>query len=203
MGAVGKPGRYAFEESLSFLDIISAADGPTNAADLLNIRVAHRGEGRDRVSRVNLARYFETGDETLLPRVRPGDVIFVPDRNRNWLEQSPGSTVRVLGAVNRPGRYQFTDGMSILDLLAEAGGPNRDALQERIVVVNLSCCADQARSFDLPAFARSGDVTRLPIVRAGDTVYVPTSAQSDWRLFFDSVRDIVTMLSVIALLGRI
>jgi protein involved in polysaccharide export with SLBB domain len=203
MGAVGKPGRYAFEERLSFLDILSAADGPTNAADILNIRITHRGEGRDRVSRVNLARYFETGDETLLPRVRPGDVIFIPDRSRNWLELSPGSTVRVLGAVNRPGRYQMTDGMTILDLLAEAGGPNRDALQERIVVVNLSCCADQARSFDLPAFARSGDVTRLPVVRAGDTVYVPTSAQSDWRQFFDGVRDIVTMLSVIALLGRI
>jgi protein involved in polysaccharide export with SLBB domain len=203
MGAVGKAGRYAFEEKLSFLDILSAADGPTNAADILNIRIAHRGEGRDRVSRVNLARYFETGDETLLPRVRPGDVIFVPDRNRNWLEQSPGSTVRVLGAVNRPGRYQFTDGMTILDLLAEAGGPNRDALQERIVVVNLSCCADQARSFDLPGFARSGDVTRLPVVRPGDMVYVPNSAQSDWRLFFDGVRDIVTMLSVVALLGRL
>jgi protein involved in polysaccharide export with SLBB domain len=203
MGAVGRPGRYAFEEGLSFLDVMAAADGPTNAADLLNIRIAHRGEGRDRVSRVNLARYFETGDDTLLPRVRPGDVIFVPDRNRNWLEQPPGSTVRVLGAVNRPGRYQFTDGMTILDLLAEAGGPNRDALQERIVVVNLSCCADQARSFDLPGFARSGDVTRLPLVRAGDTIYVPTSAQSDWRQFFDSVRDIVTMLSVVVLLGRI
>lgn len=203
MGAVGRPGRYAFEERLSFLDILAAADGPTNQADILNIRIAHRGEARDRVSRVNLARYFETGDETLLPRVRPGDVIFVPDRNRNWLEQSAGSTVRVLGSVNRPGRYQFTDGMTILDLLAEAGGPNRDALQERIVVVNISCCADQARTFDLPGFARSGDVTRLPVVRAGDTVYVPTSAQSDWRLFFDGVRDIVTMLSVVALLGRI
>jgi protein involved in polysaccharide export with SLBB domain len=203
MGAVGKPGRYAFEESLSFLDILSAADGPTNAADILNIRVAHRGEGRDRVSRVNLARYFETGDETLLPRVRPGDVIFIPDRSRNWLELAPGATVRVIGAVNRPGRYQYTDGMTLLDLLAEAGGPSRDALQERIVVVNLSCCSDQARSFDLPAFARTGDVTRLPVVRAGDTVYVPTSSQSDWRMFFDGVRDIVTMLSVVALLGRI
>lgn len=203
MGAVGRPGRYAFEPNLSFLDILAAADGPTNAADLLSVRVAHRGEGRDRVTRVNLARYFETGDETLLPRVRPGDVIFFPDRNRNWLEQSPGSTVRVLGAVNRPGRYQFTDGMTLLDLLAEAGGPSRDALQERIVVVNLACCANEARSFDLPGFARSGDFARLPVVRAGDTVYVPTSAQSDWRQFFDGVRDIVTMLSVIALLGRI
>jgi protein involved in polysaccharide export with SLBB domain len=203
MGSVGSPGRYAFEPQLSFLDIMSAAGGPTAAADLLNIRVAHRGEGRDRVSRINLAAYFESGDDSLLPRVRPGDVIFVPDRNRNWLEQSPGSTVRVLGAVNRPGRYQFTDGMTILDLLAEAGGPNRDALQERIVVVNLSCCADQARTFDLPRFARRGDFAALPVVRAGDTIYVPTSAQSDWRQFFDSVRDIVTMLSVIALLGRI
>lgn len=203
MGSVGKPGRYAFEQSLSFLDILAAADGPTPAADLLNIRVNHRGEGRERVTRVNLAQYFETGDESLLPRVRPGDVIFVPDRNRNWLEQSSASVVRVLGAVNRPGRYQFTDGMTMLDLLAEAGGPSRDALAERIVVVNLSCCADQARTFDLPAFARAGDPRLLPVVRAGDTVYVPPSSQSDWRVFFDGVRDVVSILSIIVLIGAL
>ena len=152
------------------------------------------------MTRVNLAQYFETGDESLLPRVRPGDVIFVPDRNRNWLEQPSATVVRVLGAVNRPGRYQFHDGMTLLDLLAEAGGPTRDALQERIVVVNLSCCADQARTFDLPGFARAGDFRQLPVVRAGDTVYVPMSSQSDWRIFFDNVRDIVSVLSIIALL---
>lgn len=203
MGSVGRPGRYAFEPQLSFLDILAAAEGPTNQADLLNIRVSHRGEARDRVSRVNLAAYFESGDETLLPRVRPGDVIFVPDRNRNWLEQPSGNMVRVLGAVNRPGRYQFNDSMNLLDLLAEAGGPTRDAWQERIVVVNLSCCADQARSFDLPAFARSGDITRIPVVRAGDTVYVPSTAQSNWRMFFDTLRDIVSVLSIVALIGAL
>ncbi len=203
MGSVGRPGRYAFEPQLSFLDILSAAEGPTPAADLLNIRVSHRGEGRDRVSRVNLAAYFESGDDTLLPRVRPGDVIFVPDRNRNWLELSGGNTVRVLGAVNRPGRFQFNDSMTLLDLLAEAGGPTSDAWQARIVVVNLGCCADQARSFDLPGFARSGDFTRIPVVRAGDTVYVPSNAQSNWRIAFDTLRDIVSVLSVIALIGAL
>lgn len=89
MGSVGHPGRYAFTEGLSFLDIITAADGPSSNADILDIRVAHRGEARDRVTTVNLAAYFESGDEALLPHLRPGDVIFVPDRNRNWLE-SPG-----------------------------------------------------------------------------------------------------------------
>jgi protein involved in polysaccharide export with SLBB domain len=200
MGAVAKPGRYAFEDGLSVLDLLSAADGPTAGADLLNIRVSHRGEARERVSRLNLAAYFETGDESLLPQLRPGDVVYVPDRNRSWLEVPASQTVRVLGAVNRAGRFGWQDGMTILDLLAEAGGPTAQALQERIVVVNLSCCASQARTFDLPAFARSGDFRMLPVVRGGDTVYVPATSQSDWRVFFDNLRDALSVVSVIALL---
>ena len=200
LGAVGRPGRYAFEPNLSFLDVISAADGPSTAADLFNIRVTHRGEGRDRVSKVNLSQFFETGDEALLPRVRPGDVIYVPDRNRNWLEQTPANTVRVLGAVGKPGRYQFSDGLTLLDLLAEAGGPNKDAYQEKIVVVNLSCCASEARVFDLMKFAKSGDFSQLPVVRPGDTIYVPNIEQSDWAIFMSNIRDAVSVLSIIGLL---
>ena len=200
MGSVGHPGRYAFADGLSFLDILTAADGPTSSADILNIHVAHRGEGRDRVSRVNLAAYFESGDETLLPRVRPGDVIFVPDRNRNWLEESSANTVRVLGAVGKPGRYQFSDSMTILDLLAEAGGPTKEALQEKIVVVNLSCCGNQARLFNLVDFAKKGDFKALPVVRAGDTVYVPSIDQSDWQILMNGVRDSVSIISILALL---
>lgn len=199
MGSVGHPGRYAFAPGLRFLDVISAADGPTPAADILNIRVSHRNEGRDRISRVNLAAYFETGDETLLPEVKPGDVIFVPDRNRNWLEESPANTVRVLGSVAHPGRYRFTDRMTILDLLAEAGGPAPDALQEKIVVVNLSCCGSEARLFNLVSFAKTGDFRKLPVVRAGDTVYVPSISQSDWKIFMDGVRDSASILSIFAL----
>lgn len=201
MGSVGHPGRYAFDQQgLSFLDILSAADGPTAAADILNITVAHRGEVRDRVTHVNLARYFETGDDQLLPHVRPGDVIFVPDRNRNWLEESPANTVRVLGSIGKPGRYRFSDGMTILDLLAEAGGPAKDAYQEKIIVVNLSCCEKQARVFDLPKFAKTGDFAMLPVVRAGDTVYVPSETQGDWHVFMNGVTDTVSILSIVALL---
>lgn len=200
MGSVGSPGRYAFAPQLSFLDILSAAGGPTAGADILNIRVSHRGTGRDQISKVNFAAYIESGDETLLPRVRPGDVIFVPDRNRNWLEESPGSTVRVLGSIGKPGRYRFTDGMTILDLLAEAGGPTKEALQEKIVVVNLSTAGNEARLFNLVEFAKRGDFAMLPVVRAGDTVYVPSIEQSEWRIFMDNVRDTISILSIFALL---
>lgn len=203
LGQVGAPGRYAFNESFSFLDILSAAQGPTGAADLYNIRISHNDGPTPRVSRLNLATYFETGDPGLLPRIMPGDVIYVPERGREWLDEPKEDTVRVLGSVGRPGRYRFDERMTILDLLAEAGGPSGDALVERIVIVNLSCCADEARTFNLMAFATSGDITKLPVVRAGDTVYVPNKSQSNWRIFMEGVRDVVSLLSFYVLIGAL
>jgi len=201
MGAVGAPGRYAFNNNLHFLDILAAADGPRPDADLQTIRVSHRGENGSRVSKVNMALYFETGDESLLPLVRPGDVIYVPSQNRAWTERSSSGTVRVIGAIGAPGRYDFDDTMSVLDLLAEAGGPTSDAWQEQIVVVNMVDGTPKAQSFDLVDFARSGDFSKLPVVRAGDTVYVPNIRQSDWSIFINGVRDVVQVLSVFALIG--
>ena len=199
MGQVGSPGRYAFNSSMGFLDIVAAANGPTGNADLRNIRVSHRGKAGSEVSNVNLARYFQTGDDALLPHVRNGDVIFIPDRNKEWLDDSVGSTVRVLGAVAKPGRYRFSDELTLLDLLAEAGGPTGDAMHNKIVVVNLSCCREQARVFDLVAFAKTGDISLLPVVQAGDTVYVPDRTQSRWAQFMNGIKDVVPMVSLVAL----
>ena len=177
-GQVGAPGRYMFTDSMHFLDILSAADGPTGNADLHNIRINHRNRKRARVSKLNLALYFETGDENLLPQVKTGDTIFVPEKDRIWLDQTKESTVRVLGAVNNPGRYRFNDSMTLLDLLAEAGGTSSDAYVEKISVVNISCCRDQARSFDLLEFSKTAAIENIPVLRAGDTVYVPSKADS-------------------------
>jgi protein involved in polysaccharide export with SLBB domain len=199
MGQVGIPGRYAFNPGLGFLDILTAANGPTPAADVRNIRVAHRGEKGSRVSRVNLNAYFATGDEKLLPKVRPGDVIFVPDKTKNFLDQPASEVVRVLGAIGKPGRYEFSDEMSILDLLAEAGGPTTDALQDRIIVVNMSSAQTQAHVFDLLGFAKTGDVHRVPVVRAGDLVYVPNRNQDEWQQISGVIGNIVSASSLAAI----
>jgi protein involved in polysaccharide export with SLBB domain len=197
MGQVGVPGRYAFNPGLGFLDIITAANGPTATADLRNIRVSHRGRKGSRVSHVNLSLYFQTGDEKILPRVRPGDVIFVPDRSKDYLDLPASRMVRVIGAIGKPGRYQFNDTMTILDLLAEAGGPTNDAMQDRIIVVNMSSRQSQARSFNLVGFAKTGDIRRLPVVRAGDLVYVPNRNQDEWKQFMDDIKDLVSVTALV------
>ena len=195
IGAVGKPGRYAMTPAMAFLDVLTAADGPTANADLRNVRVSHRRTGEARVTTVNLARYFSTGDDKLLPKIRAGDLIFVPDRNHEWLDDPKETTVRVLGAVGKPGRYRFTDDMTILDILAEAGGPTPAAMQTRILVVNLGCCTEQARMFDLLSFAKTADTRLLPVVRSGDTIYVPDHSQNEARQTLDFVKDLAGILS--------
>lgn len=176
-GQVVEPGRYGFSNHLSFIDIISAAGGPNTTADLRNIRVSHRKRANAKISKVNLSQYFETGDESLLPRVVPGDVIYIPSREREWLDKSTAQTVRVLGAVGTPGRYRFDGDMSLLDLLAEAGGPTSNAMPKRIIVVNPNEGANKAKTFNLVKYAKTGDPALMPIVRPGDTVYVPDKSQ--------------------------
>jgi protein involved in polysaccharide export with SLBB domain len=200
-GQVGAPGRYRFNNEMHFLDILSAADGPTEAADLHNIRITHRNAKHAKVSHLNLALYFETGDPNLLPEVRTGDTIYVPEKNKQWIDQPKEQTVRVLGAVNQPGRYTFNDTMTILDLLAEAGGTTGDAYLEKITVVNVSCCRDQARSFDLNEFSRTANFAALPVVRSGDTIFVPSQSDSTAEKVRTGLRDIVQSVALFTLLG--
>ena len=201
-GQVGNPGRYAFNDTLSFLDIISAAEGPNADADLRNIRVTHRNGTKTHVTKVNLAQYFENGDENSIPHVKPGDVIYVPEKNPNWLDVPKEQTIRVLGSVNKPGRYRFEPGMTILDLLAEAGGPTLKAYQKKIVVVNFNNKEKEAQVFNLVKFAKTGDFSLLPTLELGDTVYVPDISQSNWKKFIAGVKDITSIITLPVMLNN-
>lgn len=202
-GQVNAPGRYRFTEEMHFLDILSAADGPTVEADIHNIRVTHRDKRYAKVSKLNLSLYFETGDDSLLPDVNIGDTIFVPEKDRNWLEQPKEQTIRVLGAINDPGRYVFDDSMTILDLLAQAGGPTNSAYLEKITIVNVSCCQSQARTFDLIEFSKTANLYQLPLLRAGDTIFIPDESDSLAEKLRVGLKDILQLATTIVLIGAI
>ncbi|TMP42137.1 sugar ABC transporter substrate-binding protein [Pseudoalteromonas citrea] len=197
MGQVGSPGRYSFNNNMHFIDILAAADGPNGNADIRNIRVTHRNETKARVSKLDLALYFETGDETLFPNVLPGDTIFVPEKTKDWLRKPKEQVVRIMGAIQKPGRYNYDDTMTLLDILAEAGGPTSSALIDKIVVVNHSCCKEQSRVFDLEAFVKNPNSVNIPVLRAGDTLYIPDKGQDLMSQFKDNFVDFITIIALV------
>jgi protein involved in polysaccharide export with SLBB domain len=203
-GQVGQPGRYAFNNNLHFLDILSAANGPNQNADIHNIKITHRNSFESKVSTLDLGLYFETGDETLLPLVKSGDTIYVPERNKPWFDNKKEQTVRIIGAVEKPGRYKFSSDMTILDILAESGGPTQSAYLEKIMVVNISRSQSKenvSRAFDLEKFIEYPDFTQLPMVRVGDTIFVPDISQSNWNVFMANVKDMLSVVSLVAIVG--
>lgn len=197
IGQVGAPGRYGFSNELHFLDILAAADGTNANADIRNIRITHRNGNQARVTKLDLALYFETGDETLFPKVSTGDTIYVPEKNKDWLSTPKEKVVRIMGAIEKPGRYSFDDSMSLLDIMAEAGGPSNRALIDKIVVINHSCCREQARVFDFDKFIKNPNSANIPVLRAGDTVYIPSDKDDITNNTKNWLRDILTIAALV------
>jgi len=72
------------------------------------------------------------------------------------------------------------------------------------MVVNISTSQSQenvSRVFDLEQFVEHPDFTTLPLVRVGDTIFVPDTSQSNWNVFMANVKDMVSIVSLVAIIG--
>ena len=82
-GEVVNPGIYYVPLDYDMLGILSMAGGPINTAKLTNVKVI-RGHRLDKdepiVVYVDLDKYIETGDESLIPEIREDDTIMLPPK---------------------------------------------------------------------------------------------------------------------------
>ncbi|ADZ90012.1 SLBB domain-containing protein [Marinomonas mediterranea] len=199
MGQVGIPGRYRFTGKESFLDVLAAANGPSETADLRAARVIHRNDSEAKTTQVNLALYFDTGDETLLPDLKAGDTIFLPGKSLKDYNGQSQRSVKIMGALNSPGHYRFSDDMNLLDALAQAGGPTNAADICEVRIVHEGCCNTTSLVFDLAAYLRSPEGALLPVIRPGDTIYIPSTENSMWTQTMSFVRDMISIATLLIL----
>jgi polysaccharide export outer membrane protein len=82
--------------------------------------------------------------------------------------------VLVLGEVKTPGLYQYEGDMSAFDAIAKAGGYNKHAQLNSILVIE-SARSSEPKFFiaDLHKAVRYGDITQDVRLRPNDLVYVP------------------------------
>jgi len=163
-GAVVRPAIYEARGGESLASVIAAAGGLRPNADLRALTIYRylpadeRGPGpapraalRVALTPQDEAAGARAGDGVVIPdiEVRDGDSIVVHE----VMALDEALSVRVSGMVRRPGRYPWTAGMTLRDLVLLAGGPT--------IVADL----------------RSAEVARMPQDRDGgtlaDTLRVP------------------------------
>lgn len=79
LGEVRRPENYPVNGDVSLVEILSAAGGTNPESDLNRIKII-RNNGRKDNLEVDLARHVENGTLEKIPKVRPGDTVFVPKK---------------------------------------------------------------------------------------------------------------------------
>jgi len=81
MGSVTKQANYPVLKSVSLLEIIAEAGGPSSDADLRHVKIFRNGNNLNNSNdfeEVDLTKHLQEGDMQGIPKVRPGDTVFVP-----------------------------------------------------------------------------------------------------------------------------
>src|SRR5271165_2369174 len=174
MGEVAKPGAYESRPGTTFIEILANAGGPTRFADTRHVRLI-RANGS--IEQTDLVKYTESSGGKL-PDIFAGDAIFVPEKNEvneaSWLKVKPSRAIEVMGAVQRPGRYEWSDEMSIFDLLGNAGGPAQRGDLSKVNILEKNGSSAVPVIFDAKRFlTNGGPAGNLPKLHAGDVIMVP------------------------------
>ena len=178
LGQVNRPGAYDLLEGQRVSDLIAAAGGLTARA------APQRGfivRGAAQVP-VDLQKVL-AGDLQANVTLQPGDMMVVPESQNR---------IAVLGAVNNPGSFALTEGMKIVEAVAQAGGPTGRGRLSQAVVVRLEGGQTKRIEVNLERAISGRDPDQNLALQNGDIVFVPdrvTIGQAgEWLNLFNLVR---------------
>jgi len=143
-GNVGRPGTYELEEGVRISNLIELADGLINDAylDLAHLVRINEDLTQD-MFEVDLHSIM-SGEEIDDMELQPFDILSVYNKN---ILTNAFKTVEVIGAVKRPGRYPFFDGMTASDLIIQAGGLQTDIYNVKLEIVRVDPNTDNLNNY--------------------------------------------------------
>jgi len=141
----------------------------------LSVVVPVRPDGRISVP---LAGDLMVGDETpeavsKLIAERLSNYIRDPNVTVIVVETGPRYRVRVTGAVETPSSLAYSQGMTVLDAVLEAGGVTEFANLKRAVLYRAS---GESLPIELDRILKRGDMSTNHLIGPGDTLTVPERA---------------------------
>lgn len=168
LGEVSKPGAYDMLEGQHVTQLLAAAGGVTTKASLSKAFIM-----RDNTQLpIDLKRIL-AGDVEANTALKPGDMLVVPEsRDR----------VTILGAVHKPGPYDFAESMTLIDVIALAGGPTAKGNLAEVQIVRLE--GGKAKTIQAKAdrAIQGKDASQNLKLETGDLVFVPEAGMNIFEI---------------------
>jgi polysaccharide export outer membrane protein len=183
LGRVEHPGVQKFAQSPTLAEVLAGAGAMPIMDKQATLTRCAIMRGRDKLIWVDLKALLN-GDPAYNLRMKKGDIVFIPD--------SSDTSIYVLGQVVRPGSYRLTPRMTVLDALAQAGGPTEDAKPEQIGLYRAGSNSTEIIAFaDLINPARAVNFA----MEDGDVLFLPRSGLGEFGYFMRQISGL-TILTV-------
>ena len=176
-GSVGVSGDYEFIQGDHLLDLLQRAKCIAEKTFMDKVYVVRLNKDRTKTHiTVNLAAVLEDDshiDNILLQEYDIVNVLSVDDFDDEF-------SVSVLGAVRRVGSFDFGDGMTLQDVLLQAGGLTRQAEGSRVEVSRIM-------DYDISSNKLKPRMAVVKTIKIGDDLVLSTEAEEFLIQPFDQV----------------
>lgn len=183
-GHVMQPGKYTFEVMPDLWKIILEAGGPAETAKLDQVKIIRGGADAGKTLNVDLTEFLGEGNLSQLPPIYPGDTIQIPGVSPQLAGSESGGVggitstqvnedvVYIYGQVARPGGYQFTRDLSLLEAIIIAGGPTPLAKMDEVKIIMKGDHYSSVATINLESYSKQGAPSPF-LLNPGDTIFIP------------------------------
>ncbi len=183
LGRVERAGIQKFAHAPTLAEVLASAGAMPILDKQATLTRCAIMRGRDKLIWVDLKALLN-GDPDFNVRMKKGDIVYIPD--------SSDTSVYVMGSVPKPGAYRLTPRMTVLDALAQSGGPDEDAAPDKIGIYRAG-----AGKVEIVDFKDLVDVSRRAnfALEDGDVVFVPKSNLADLGYFMRQLSPAISILT--------
>ncbi|MDD5750268.1 MAG: SLBB domain-containing protein [Candidatus Pacebacteria bacterium] len=159
-GEVISPSFYRVPENTTLQELITKAGGLTKYADARHININSQI--------VDFSKFLKENINSANPVILANDSILVP---RIKMDEYMGRTINLLGCVQRPGTFDIEEPMTLLDIIALAGGFGQYPNLRNIRILYQK----QVYSADVGGYLDGSDPLGNPVIQGGTIIFVPSN----------------------------
>jgi polysaccharide export outer membrane protein len=179
-GAIGSPGLYETKSEATLMELIAKAGGVSaqhgSIAYIFHQSINHVASKKENANlllvndpvKINLKKLLDKGDMTQNIVLQSGDVVYIPlESSQNLAE----SKIYVEGEVNKPGVYDYQEGLTALNACIMAGGFGKFAAPNRTRIIRQEGEKQIIIKIDL-IDVKNGKIPDVEI-KPGDRIHIP------------------------------
>ena len=171
IGNVSQKGVLSFDSEPTIWQVLRAAGGPFDKANMREARIIRDLKGEPEVHPLDLTGVLD-GTKFVDFALRNGDTLVIPSLQEGIPGTPSREGVKVFGGVAKPTIVPIDEGTPLLDVLMLAGAPTPDAKRKEINWVHETAGVAEAVVVDLDSYLLLGDPAGNPTVYPGDTIHV-------------------------------